>query len=77
MTDPNNRTPAPDGGSTDEPNTRPASDEATAPHDPIADRDAGVTSGGEAGGADPDALDQSLGRGAAGQGDARTRDGAI
>ncbi|GLS00765.1 hypothetical protein GCM10007859_07730 [Brevundimonas denitrificans] len=76
MTDPNRppRTVSPDGGS-----SGPEDPDSAAPRDPAADRTgeaAGVESSG-GGGGDPDALDQSVGRDEAGQGDARTRDGAI
>lgn len=78
MTDPNRPTPAPEGGAaTGGPNTRPATDEAAAAHDPIAGRgESGAFDGGRSS-ADPDALDQSVGRDDGDQGDARTRDGAI
>lgn len=78
MTDPNRPTPAPEGGApTGGPDTRPATDEGTAAHDPIAERnESGAFDGGRSS-ADPDALDQSVGRDDGGQGDARTRDGAI
>lgn len=48
--------------------------------DPIADRegeDSSIESSDDGGGGDPDALDQSVGREDAGQGDSRSRDGAI
>ena len=63
MSDPNRPNPTPKGDST--------------PRDPIADR-AGEASGVEspAAGGDPDALDQTVGRGGP-QGDARRRDGGI
>jgi hypothetical protein len=78
MTDPNRPTPAPEGGTaTGGPGARPATDEATAAHDPIAERsESGAFDAGHAS-ADPDALDQSVGRDDGDQGDARTRDGAI
>ncbi|MDP3801285.1 hypothetical protein [Brevundimonas sp.] len=73
MTDPDRLTPARKGAS--EPVDRNA-----APRDPIAGR-AGEASGVESPGGsaegDPDALDQSVGREDGGQGDARSRDGAI
>lgn len=77
MTDPNRppRTGSPDGGGSGLENP-----DSAAPRDPTAGRDAeasGVESPGGGGGADPDGLDQSVGRGDAGQGDARTRDGVI
>jgi hypothetical protein len=76
MTDPD-RSPLPvppDGGG-----SGPEDPDAAAPRDPIAGRSgeaAGLESS-SAGGGDPDALDQSVGREEGGQGDARTRDGAI
>ena len=82
MTDSHRPTPAqtgdaPAGG----PETRPAGAEPAATRDPTAERTANAASdvespGGGAGG-DRDGLDQSVGREDAGQGDARTRDGAI
>ncbi len=77
MTDPNRppRTGSPDGAGSGPVDPHPA-----APRDPTAVRDretSGVESPGGGGGADPDGLDQSVGREDAGQGDARTRDGAI
>lgn len=75
MTDPNRppRTVSPDGGASGSEDP-----DSAAPRDPTAGR-AGEAAGVESpgGGADPDALDQSVGREDAGQGDARTRDGAI
>lgn len=73
MTDAERPDPAPT-----EPETRPA--QPAVPRDPTAKRDPAGSSGVESpggGDADPDGLDQSVGREDAGQGDARTRDGAI
>lgn len=73
MTDPDR--PAPPREGAPEPG-----DGDSAPRDPLADR-AGETSGVESPGGtaseDPDGLDQSVGREDAGQGEARSRDGAI
>jgi len=78
MTDPNRPTPAPDGdagtGATD---PRSASDEVAVAHDPLAEGHDSGAFGGVRSGADPDGLDQSVGRESGDQGDARTRDGAI
>lgn len=67
MSDPNRPTPTPVGGAD------------TRPRDPVADRTE-ASPGGESpdagAGEDPDALDQSVGRGG-GEGGARSRDGAI
>lgn len=75
MTDPHRPTPtpkiSPDGGEDHDP---------ASPGDPTAARAeeaSGLESASGRGGADPDALDQSIGREDAGPGDARTRDGAI
>jgi hypothetical protein len=62
------------------PEPRPATPEPAALHDPAAGREANNSAGVESpggGAGDPDALDQSVGRGDARQGDARTRNGAI
>ncbi|MDZ4113644.1 MAG: hypothetical protein U1E18_29170 [Brevundimonas sp.] len=82
MTDTNRPTPAQTGdAASGGPETRPAGPEPAAPRDPTAERTANaatdVESPGGGAGADPDGLDQSVGREDAGQGDARTRDGAI
>lgn len=78
MTDPNRPTPPRNGDGPSD--SGPEEHSAPAPRNPTAERDAeasGVESPGRGGGADPDGLDQSIGREDAGQGDARTRDGAI
>lgn len=78
MTDPNRPTPAQTGdAATGGRETRPPDRGSAAPNDPIAAPDGASTSAGEAAREDPDALDQSVGRGDVGQGDAMTRDGAI
>ncbi len=80
MTEPNRPKPAGTGDAASGGLSDPKSREPAAPRDPLAVRDretSGVESPGGSSGADPDALDQSVGRGEAGQGDARTRDGAI
>ena len=78
MSDPNRPKPTQTGDAAfGGPATRPGDGEPAAPRDPVADRDATGPSGGESTRGDPDALDQSVGREDAGQGDARTRDGAI
>lgn len=75
MTDPNRPPPAPEGGTpTGGPDTRPATDEGTAV---IAEGSESRAFDGGRSSADPDALDQSVGRDDGGHGDARTRDGAI
>ena len=82
MTDTHLLTPAQTGdAAADGPDTRPPGAEPATPRDPTAERTANAASdvespGGGAGG-DRDGLDQSVGREDAGQGDARTRDGAI
>lgn len=80
MTDANRPDPAPTDA-VDGPGSRPPRPEPATPRDPTAKRDPGGSSGvespGAGGGADPDGLDQSVGRGDAAGGDARTRDGAI
>ncbi len=81
MTDPDRPTPPRNGdGPADNGGSGPEEHSPAAPRDPTAGRageSSGVESPGGSTGADPDALDQSVGRRDAGQGDARTRDGAI
>lgn len=80
MTDPDRPKPARTGDASGGSPADPKSPGSAVPHDPIAVRDgeaSGVESPGGGSSADPDALDQSVGRGDGGQGDARTRDGAI
>lgn len=78
MTDSNGPKPARTGdAATGAPATRPANREPAPPRDPTAERNADGASGGESTRGDPEALNQSVGREEAGQGDARTRDGAI
>ena len=81
MTDPNRPTPPRNGdGPSDNGGSGPPEASPAVPRDPTARRageGSGVESPGGSTGADPDALDQSVGRGDGGQGDARTRDGAI
>ncbi|MGZ9100202.1 MAG: hypothetical protein ACXW3O_10900 [Brevundimonas sp.] len=72
MTDPNRPTPARTGDAAPKgPDGDPAA------RQPAAGGDAPGSSGETRPSGDPDALDQSVGRDEAGQGDARTRDGAI
>jgi len=79
MSNPNRPRPAQTGDAAfGGPATRPVDGEpAATSRDPVADPDTSRPSGGESKRGDPDALDQSVGREDAGQGDARTRDGAI
>lgn len=81
MTDPNRPTPPRNGdGPSDNEGSGPQEHSPAAPHDPTAGRTgeaSGVENPGGSAGADPDALDQSVGHGDSGEGDARTRDGAI
>lgn len=82
MTDTNRPTPAQTADAAAAvPETRPAGVEPAAPRDPIAQRTSNAASDVESASAgadgDRDGLDQSVGREAVGQGDARTRDGAI
>lgn len=74
MTDAHRPTPAQSGDTApDGPEPRDATSEPAAVRDPTAGRDAsrpsGLESSGGGAGSDPDALDQSVGRGDAGQGD--------
>ena len=80
MTDPNRPNPAETGDAASGGPADPKSRESAAPRDPTAGRvgeAAGVESPGGSSEADPDALDQSVGRGDGDLGGARTRDGAI